>query len=319
MRRSLALAAAAASLLPAAPARAEPYDMSLPRMGIPSADVACRMTTGCVIPGAAEYQAAADARQRFAVLATRLGLGLDSFILAPANTVGHSGIEIAFEAAYAPMSFDKSLFTGYSPFRTTTLPGGFLLPAFHVRKALPYSFEVGGRGIYLNQSSDFATQIELKWALNEGLDSIPDLAVRASLTRFFGVRDLDLGVYGVDAILSKRLGIGGVLSLTPYGAARLSWLWARSGQIQFGDATNPANAAATAASFPEIGAAAHRFTRFALGLRMIAATATVSVEGTYTLGRTFQGADPAGLGDSGYPTFTVPATFSAAATFGFTF
>lgn len=319
MRRSLALAAAAAWLLRAAPARAEPYDMSLPRMGIPSADVVCRTTAGCVTPGAAEYQAAADARQRFAVLATQLGLALDSFVLAPANTVGHSGFEIGFEAALAPMSFDKALFTGSSPFTTSSLPGSFLLPAFHVRKALPFSFEVGGRGIYLNQSSDFATQLELKWALNEGLDYIPDLAVRAAVTRFFGVRDFDLGVYGVDAIVSKRLGIGGVLSLTPYGAARFSWLWARSGQIQFGNATDPTTAAATAASFPELSAAAHRFTRFALGLRMIAAAATLSIEATYTLGQTFQGADPASLGDTGYPTFKVPASLSVAATFGFTF
>ncbi len=326
MRRSLALAAAAASLLPAAPARAEPYDMSLPRMGVPSAQVTCALPAAyggldCTNPAnlVIAQQRAADARQRFAVLATQLGLALDSFVLAPANTVGHSGFEIALEAAYAPMSFDSSLFTGYSPFRTSTLPGSFLLPAFHVRKALPYSFEVGGRAIYLNQSSDFATQLELKWALNEGLDYVPDLAVRAAVTRFLGVRDLDLGVYGVDVIVGKRLGVGGVFSLTPYGAARLSWLWARSGQIQFGNGTDPNTASDTAASFPELGAAAHRFTRFALGLRMIAATATASIEGTYTLGRTFQGAAPADLGSTGYPTFSVPASFSVAATFGFTF
>ncbi len=317
MRRSLALAAAAASLLRAAPARAEPYDMTLVELGNPSTRFTCDSSGVCTSPG--DLVSAAAARQRFALLATQLGLALDSFILAPANTVGHSGFEIAFEAAYAPVTFDKALFTGSSPFKTSALPGSFLLPAFHVRKALPFSFEVGGRAIYLNQSSDFATQFELKWALNEGLDYLPDLAVRAAVTRFFGVQDLDLGVYGVDAILSKRFGVGGVLSLTPYGAARLSWLWARSGPIQFGNVTDPTTAASTAASFPELSAAAHRFTRFALGVRMIAATATVSIEGTYTLGRTFQGPDPASLGDTGYPTFKVPASLSLAATLGFTF
>lgn len=317
MRRSLALAAAAASLLRAAPARGEPYDMSLPKLGIPSADVICATTPGCTTPGTAEYVSAAYARQRFAMLATQLALALDSFVLAPANTVGHSGFEFAFEAAYAPVSFDKTLFAGYSPFRAPP-PASFLLPSFHVRKALPYSFEVGGRAIYLNQSTDFATQFELKWALNEGIDYVPDVAVRAVVTRFFGVRDLDLGVYGVDAMVGKRLGLGGVLSLTPYGAARFSWVWARSGQIQFGDATNPNTAGATAASFPELSAAGHRFTRFALGLRLIAAAVTLSVEGTYTLGRTFEGAAPDQPG-SGYPTFKVPAALSAAAAFGFTF
>ncbi|HYQ81429.1 MAG TPA: hypothetical protein VEP68_08005, partial [Anaeromyxobacteraceae bacterium] len=96
-------------------------------------------------------------------MATQLGLAIDSFILAPANTVGHSGFEFTFEAAYAPTSFDPALFAGHSPFKGEP-PGSFLLPAFHVRKALPYSIEVGGRAIYLNQSTEFATQVELKWA-----------------------------------------------------------------------------------------------------------------------------------------------------------
>ncbi len=320
MRRSLALAAIAASVLRAAPARGEPLDMSLLKLGVPSADVICTLASapGCT-PSAADYQAAAAARQRFAVLATQLGLALDSFILAPANTVGHSGFEFAFEAAYAPASFDKALFVaGTSPFRSR-LPGSFVLPSFHVRKALPYSFEVGGRAIYLNQSTHFGTQIEAKWAVNEGIDYAPDVAVRAAVTRFFGVRDLDLGVYSLDAIVGKRFGVGGVLSLTPYGAVRFSWLWAKSGWIQYGDPTDPAAALGTAGSFPELSAAAHRFTRFAVGLRTIAAAVTLSLEGTYTLGRTFTGAAPAQLGAAGYPTFEVPAAFSAAGNFGFSF
>ncbi len=318
MRRSLALAAIAASVLRAAPARGEPLDMSLLRLGVPSADVICATTPPCTTPGAAEYQAAAAARQRFAVLATQLGLALDSFILAPANTVGHSGFEFAFEAAYAPASFDQALFAGRSPFRADP-PSSFLLPAFHVRKALPYSFEVGGRAIYLNQSTHFATQVEAKWALNEGIDYAPDVAVRAAVTRLFGVRDLELGVYSLDGIVGKRFGIGGVLSLTPYGAVRFSWLWAGSGWIQYGDPADPAAALVTAGSFPELNASAHRFMRFALGLRMIASSVTISLEGTYTLGKTFEGGAPDQLGATGYPTFEVPAAFSGAGTLGFSF
>ena len=318
MRRSLALAAIATSVLRAAPARGEPLDMSLLRLGVPSAHVICATTPACTTPGAAEYQAAAAARQRFAVLATQLGLALDSFILAPANTVGHSGFEFAFEAAYAPASFDQALFAGASPFRADP-PSSFLLPAFHVRKALPYSFEVGGRAIYLNQSTHFATQIEAKWAVNEGIEYAPDVAVRVAATRLFGVRDLDLGVYSLDAIVGKRFGVGGVLSLTPYGAVRFSWLWARSGWIQYGDPADPNAALGTAGAFPELSAAGHRFTRFALGLRMIASAVTLSLEGTYTLGRTFEGKAPDQLGATGYPTFEVPAAFSAAGNLGFSF
>lgn len=318
MRRSLALAAIAASALRAAPARGEPLDISLRPLGVPSADVACRITTGCAAPGAAEYQAAADARQRFASMALQLGLALDSFILAPANTVGHSGFEFGFEVAYAPQSLDSALFAGRSPY-FSGLPGSLVMPAFHVRKALPYSLEVGGRAIYLNQSTEFATQLEAKWALNEGIEYLPDLALRFAVTKFFGVRDLDLGVYSLDAVLGKRFGIGGVLSLTPYLAGRLSWVWAGTGAIQYGNAADPNTAAATAAPFPELSAAGHRFTRAALGLRMIASAVTLSLEGTYTLAQTFTGPAAAQLGPTDYPTFDVPAAFSAAASFGFNF
>mgnify|MGYP006268605791 CR=1 FL=1 len=322
MRRSLALAAIAASALRAAPARGEPLDVSLYRLGTPNATVICTVRAGspcasaAVTPG--DYQAAADARQRFALLTMQLGLALDSFILAPANTIGHSGFEFTFEGAYFPATWDQTLFAGYSPFKSNP-PTSFLLPAFHVRKALPYSIEVGARAIYLNQSTEFATQVEAKWAVNEGIDYAPDVAVRAVATRLFGVRDLNLGVYGVDAMIGKRFGIGGVMSLTPYGAARFSGVWAESGWIQYGNPSNPVAASGTAAEFPELGASAHRFTRFVLGLRLIASTVTLSLEGTYTLGRTFGGDAPAQLGASGYPTFEIPATFSAAANFGFTF
>ena len=93
MRRSLALAAVAASALRAAPARGEPLDTSLARLGVPDATVLCRTTVGCVTPGATEFAGAADARQRFALATIQLGLAVDSFILAPANTVGHSGLD----------------------------------------------------------------------------------------------------------------------------------------------------------------------------------------------------------------------------------
>src|SRR5512139_3084677 len=117
MRRSLALALVAASALRAAPALGEPLDTSLARLGTPDATVLCRTTPGCVTPGTTEYNGAADARKRFPLATTHLGLAVDSFILAPANTIGHSGFEFTFEAAYAPASFDAALFAGHSPFK----------------------------------------------------------------------------------------------------------------------------------------------------------------------------------------------------------
>ena len=321
MRRSLGLAAALASLVRAAPALGEPLDTNLLNLGVPDANVICALRAGTpCTPTAADYQASADARQRFAVLVTRLGLALDSAILAPPSTVGHSGFEFALEGAYVPASFDRALFAGFSPFKAQP-PDYFLLPALHVRKALPYSFELGARAIYLDKSVQFATQLELKWAVLEGFGDLPDVAVRASLTRLFGIQNLDLGSWGLDAMVGKRFGIDGVLSLTPYGAFRFTWLEARSGPMQYANASSPppagSGALQTVASFPDIDLASHRFMRATLGVRLLTAAVVVSAEGTYTLSRKFESPAPDNPGAT--DSFEVPATLAAAVNLGLSF
>ena len=105
-----------------------------------------------------------------------------------------------------------------------------------MRKALPFSLELGGRMIYLSQSSYFGAQIEGKWALNEGFHVLPDLAVRVAHTQLFGQRDWNLGATDLDLMISKRFGVNGVTSFTPYLAARFTYVGASSETMDFGPA-----------------------------------------------------------------------------------
>ena len=321
MRRTLALLVAAACLLRATPARGEPNDVNLFFLGPPTPG-AWQTLFPSLTPAEA-VQNAADSRQRFALLSTQMGLGLSSMLLTPASTVGHSGFEFGFDFAYVPVTSPSiGSVPAASPFQTGiwpvrgASPNALLLPAFHVRKALPFSLEIGGRAIYLTESTMVATQVELKWAISEGFRYIPDVALRGAVTYLFGIPQWDLSTAEAGAIVSKRFGVGGVMSLTPYGAVRMTWLSAKSESMDYRLASTPAPApntvGATVAAFPGLHVNALRYT---LGLRMVAAALTLSAEATYYPGQTVTGSSA----PDAYPTFKVPSSIIGGANLGFGF
>jgi len=271
MRRTLA-ACAAAALLRAAPAAAGPMDLDLDRIGPPS------------VPGSV-------ARYRSAVL--QLGLGLDSFLLEAPTTGGASAFDVALEGAFTPVE------AGVLPTRGPD-PGHLRFFAFHVRKPLPHSLEVGARAVYVDQSEMTALQGEVRWAVNENWWVLPDVALRAAYTRLFGQRDLDLRLLDFDVTVGKRLGVGGSLRLTPYGVARVTALAARTAPIDFDPAagcgaggcfpdTRPPGQLGPpgVAAFPAMSYGDHRLLRWALGLQLDAASFSLAAEGTFQDIKTF--------------------------------
>ncbi len=319
MRRPSALLFAAALLAPAT-ALAEPLDLDIRKLGIPSADVIAFAARGAgATPTPAEYQAAADARQRFALLSAELGLALSAPVLAPADTTGHSGFDFGLEAAYVPVSDAAPGGLSYWPTKGPT-PSSLFLLAYHVRKALPLSLEIGARAIYLNQSGHLALQGELKWALVEGYRWVPDVAVRGAWTVLTNSPDWSLSARDLDFLVSKRFGVAGVMSLTPYGALRLAWVDARSDAIDFAPSqASPASPFATVASFPDVGWSDHLFTRALLGVRMQTYVVNVTLEGSYLFSKQFSGKAPADLGPNDLPPFEVPSSISAALKLGLAF
>ena len=331
MLRPLALLAAVLALA-ATPARAaEPLDLDIIRLGPPSAyawALAHCSALPCV-PTAADEALASDSRLRFAMLSTELALSLSSALLEPAATVGHSGFAFDVEAAYTqvhkgevgtnvfPATPATADFTrNYWPTRTKT-PTGLLVPSFHVRKALPYSLELGGRVLYLSQSSYFAAQISGKWAIQEGYAMIPDVAVLVAHTIFLGQKDLNLSSTDFTLLVSKRFGVNAALSLTPYLAARLLRVQAGSNSIGYApdyapDGTptpaQPADVVA-AAAFPSLTRNLYRTT---LGLRMTAAATTLALEATHFGGGRYKAS-------SSYAAYSMPSSLAGAFKLGFEF
>jgi hypothetical protein len=241
-------------------------------------------------------------------------------VLHPASTTGYSGFSVDLETATVAVHSDAigadPGVAGFSnqPWTTRGAPPSQLyLPSIHVRKALPFSFEVGGRMIYLSQSTYFAAQGEAKWALNEGFDYLPDFAVRAAYTRLFGQKDWNLGTTDLDVILSKRWGVNAVTSFTPYVAARFTFVSASSDRMEFAPdrpapTTDPVDLVNTQAEFPRFRAGFYRTT---LGLRFTAYAVSLAAEGTY-----FGGGSPS---VSGYDGVKVKSSLGGAAKLGFEF
>lgn len=314
MRRLAPSLAAAALALAAPAARAEPFDFDLSRLGPPTP--AAWEALGETPAAAATL--AGEARQRFGILSAETALAVSSLLLQPASTTGVSGFNFALEIGGTPVRADDvgtlapTGFPGFSasPWATRSVkPGDLLVTGIHVRKALPFSVELGGRLLYLSKTSYFAAQGEAKVALNEGFDLVPDVAVRVAYTKLFGQRDWNLGIADLDFMVSKRFGVSAVTSFTPYLAARFGFLDASSETIEFGPGVTPATAD-TRAAFPDLEATLYRTT---LGVRMTAYAMSLGLETTHFGGKDFSG------GDSPYPDFDVGSSFSWAFRFGFEF
>lgn len=332
MRRLLApLAVAAVLSLRAGPAAAEPLDLDLARLGAPSEAVWTKLSEvhGVTLSSGDAALLASEAKTRFAILSAETALALSSAILTPASTTGYAGFDVDLEAAYVAVhpqtvgstSFGSS-FEPRGPWQTRSMtPHELFMPSVHVRKALPFSLELGGRMIYLSQSSYFGAQIEGKWALNEGFHVLPDLAVRVAHTQLFGQRDWNLGATDLDLMMSKRFGVNGVTSFTPYLAARFTYVGASSETMDFGPAraggttaTGAEELRSTQAAFPKLRAGFYRTTA---GLRFTAHVVSLAGEVTYFGGATRDGkANPAA---DEYPDFRLASSWGGALKAGWEF
>lgn len=326
MRRPLALLAAVLALAAPTARAGQPLDMDITLLGPPSAAIWERA-------GATPAQAtqlAADARTRFAMLSSQLALSISSALLEPAATVGHSGFAFDLEAAYTTVSHEvvgTSTFPAPPaaaafprdawPTRTLT-PSGLLVPSFHVRKSFPYSLEMGGRVLYLSQSSYVAAQINGKWAIQEGYAKIPDVALLAAYTIFLGQKDLNLSTTDLTLLVSKRFGVSAVSSVTPYLAARYLLMQASSDPIGYAPDYNaaglpapapPPTVVADASSFPWLRRSFYRTT---LGARLTAAATTMALEVTWFGGGRYKAS-------ADYAEYSLPSSLSGAFKLGFEF
>lgn len=264
MGRLCRLASLAAVLVSSA-AVADDNDFRIYRLGNPD-------------PG--EVNHVPDANANFRAFARELGAAISSVNLMPPETLGHAAFAVSAEIGV--VSLDTSSFTFPSDRPNN---GTLLLPSLHVRKGLPFSFELGGRGAWIDKSHMVALTGELKWALNEGFAFLPDVGIRGHVTRLLGTRDFQLTTAGADFGIGKQFAIGGMLTLTPYLGWDLVFVGASGSNVDFDPGRTQEAAVASrnaqfenTAVFEEVVLGENAHNRFYGGLRFISGVIQLGAE-----------------------------------------
>jgi hypothetical protein len=285
-------AALLCALLAAGPARAADNDLALYLLGNPDPISTC---TKC--DGSDRKARAADpkAQARFARMSSALGLAFVPAFVDAANSTGQAGFEIGFSetASFLTLNADEWASQGSSSaaqangemLANSAAPAVLSVTTLSLRKGLGGSVELGAHLSYLAASQIFAVGAQLRWSLIDGIDYAPDLALRLWGNRLVGTGELGLSGLGGDLLLSKSWAFGGSARFQPYGQLGLALLNATSDVVDFNPGhQDPHDPTASDAAFHTISLIDNRFTRLALGLRLIAGSVLLGLEGSMAFG-----------------------------------
>ena len=176
-------------------------------------------------------------------LASQLGFSLIPPVLSPARTTGYGGLYVGLEGWITGINPSDS--TGgvrywevgtegdSSSVERNRFPSSTLIwTRFAIRKGFPLGFELGMSFAKLLSTSYWGYGLEVKWALFEGfrygIGILPDVAVRGMVNTMVGESEFNLTVPSFDIIVSKRIAVAGVGTITPFVAWQIGWIFADS-------------------------------------------------------------------------------------------
>lgn len=203
------LAGAALLLLPVASAEAS-NNFTLQRFG--KCEDLRRPNNNCLLTSTKD--------KAFRSFAGQLGEVMTIKGVAPADTPGVAGFVFQIDRSFN--DFDVKTDGAENPWvlahKTGKPEASMGTTQIHVRKGLPFSFEVGTVLTLLDDSDLLAVGVEGKWALHEDIFwPLPDLAIHGGVNTLLGSSDLVLTNLQIDALLSLPIGISSVVNLTPFG------------------------------------------------------------------------------------------------------
>jgi len=251
----------------AATARADTNDFKIYQLGNPQV-------------GGTGYTPRADSN--FRAFVRQFGAAITSVNLSPPDTLGHSGF--AINAELSVVDFQGATLPTEGQFK-----GPMLIPSLHVRKGLPYSFEIGARAAWIEKSRMGAGTFELKWAINEGFAYLPDIAIGGKITKLINARDFDVTCGGLDISVGKQFAIAGMITLTPYVGWNLLFVGATTSSIDFrpsrtlAESDTPGEQYRDFYIFESVLAAQNTHNRFYGGFRFIGGVATLGAEISYSV------------------------------------
>lgn len=152
--------------------------------------------------------------------ASELGVALAPKLVGPASTLGDLGFEVSLGVGLSGIEGDETYWRGDSKVGrpgAATDPGSLLITnQIRIRKGLPYSLQVGGIITHLFESDLWGIGLEAGWAVTEGFDNFPDVALSSSVNTVLGGGDLAMLEVTAGLLVSKSFSIAGLFSLVPY-------------------------------------------------------------------------------------------------------
>lgn len=234
-----------------------------------------------------------EANGNFRIFANEVGAALTSINLMPPSTLGHLGF--AVDADLSVINFRTHSFLLPTEVSSN---GAILMPSIHVRKGLPFSFELGARAGWIQASNMMVATLELKWAVTEGFTNLPEIGIRTHGTRLLNSRDFELFTTGIDLGVGKRFPISGMATLTPYVGWNLVWVGAFSNIVDFRPEriypqpnSEPTAQLVNSGVFGDVGVGANHHHRLYGGLRLVSGMLVVGAELSYSALGSFQDKD----------------------------
>lgn len=183
----------------------------------------------------------AGAPARFRSLMSELGVVVAPRLQTPADTLGFAGVQVSAELGFTEISNNHAFWNGtevVQPANTTVArPSGSLptVGAF-VRKGMFYpvpALELGAGAVNVLQSGMWALQAYAKVAVQEGFHDtpLPSVALRVAFSDLVGTDQIDMNVWGLDALLSKAFSMGGTARIEPFMGWNLLFIGAQSHDV----------------------------------------------------------------------------------------
>jgi hypothetical protein len=137
------------------------------------------------------------------------------------ETLGQAGFAVQVDQSFSVVDAGEEYWIKASQ---SGDPSGTLnTTQFHVRKGLPFGFELGGMLNALWNSQLFFVGGELRWSLHEDyIRGMPDVTVRGFGGTVVGSPQMNLSIGGMDAIVSHPIGVANVMNITPYAGYNMT-------------------------------------------------------------------------------------------------
>lgn len=157
----------------------------------------------------------ASQQANFRNLSEDLGSALSYKAISPAESMGITGFDVGLELTSTKLAKSAPLWKNL----TGTDMSNLYVPKLHITKGLPLDIDIGAFASTIPTTGISLFGGELKYAVLPGSVALPAVAIRGSMTKLTGIKQLALDTKSLDVSISK-----GFAMFTPYAGIGQVWV-----------------------------------------------------------------------------------------------